>query len=233
MKCKRPLDYQSLSEGPDNDVYCKNCYSYTHGHKSKANLHDADCTQLQGEEGDADVCPRCTGRVFEAEKQIAKPGSYHRRCFTCVECKHQMDPTNFANGPDNEIYCVHCYELIHGKKAKTKSMPLDTTSIMGEAELGTCPRCSGKVFSAEKMVAASGHYHRYCCRRAAPPEYFVLITLTGTASAAGLARSPSTPLGMHPPLLQLLHFLPFLPSVCDGPDNKIFCRVCYRRQRGR
>ena len=102
--------------------------------------------------------------MFEAEKQIAKPGSYHRKCFTCAECKHQMDPTNFANGPDNEvtmflsshlsssschaqIYCVPCYELIHGKKAKTKSMPLDTTSIMGEAELGTCPRCSGKVLS--------------------------------------------------------------------------------------
>jgi hypothetical protein len=33
---------------------------------------------IQGEEGEADVCPRCKGRVFEAEKQIAKPGSYHR-----------------------------------------------------------------------------------------------------------------------------------------------------------
>ena len=42
-------------------------------------------------------------QVFEAEKQIAKPGSYHRKCFTCAECKHQMDPTNFANGPDNEV----------------------------------------------------------------------------------------------------------------------------------
>ena len=42
-------------------------------------------------------------KVFEAEKQIAKPGSYHRKCFTCAECKHQMDPTNFANGPDNEV----------------------------------------------------------------------------------------------------------------------------------
>jgi len=196
MKCKRPLDYQTLAEGPDNDIYCKNCYSYTHGHKSKANLHDADCSQLQGEEGEADVCPRCSGKVFEAEKQIAKPGSYHRKCFTCAECKHQMDPTNFANGPDNEIYCVHCYELIHGKKAKTKSMPLDTTSIMGEAELGTCPRCSGKVFSAEKMVAASGHYHRHCFR----------------------CFTCNQPLDST--------------SVCDGPDNKIFCRVCYKRQRG-
>ena len=51
-----------------------------------------------------------------------------------------MDPTNFANGPDNEIYCLYCYEKIHGKKAKTKSMPLDTTSIGGDGELGTCPR---------------------------------------------------------------------------------------------
>ena len=48
----------------------------------------------------------------------------------------------FANGPDNEIYCLFCYDKIHGKKAKTKSMPLDTTSIEGDGELGTCPRCN-------------------------------------------------------------------------------------------
>ena len=154
MKCKRPLDYATLSEGPDNEVYCKNCYSYEHGHKAKPNLHDADVTTLQveysiitsvlmtnqGDDGGPDVCPRCQGKVFEAEKQIAKPGSYHRKCFTCAECKHQMDPTNFANGPDNDIYCLYCYEKIHGKKAKTKSMPLDTTSIGGDGELGTCPK---------------------------------------------------------------------------------------------
>jgi len=196
MKCKRPLDYATLSEGPDNEVYCKNCYSYEHGHKAKPNLHDADVTTLQGDDGGPDVCPRCQGKVFEAEKQIAKPGSYHRKCFTCAECKHQMDPTNFANGPDNDIYCLYCYEKIHGKKAKTKSMPLDTTSIGGDGELGTCPKCSGKVFAAEKMVAASGYYHRHCFR--------CVIC--------------SQPLDST--------------SVCDGPDNKIYCRVCYKRLRG-
>ena len=51
-----------------------------------------------------------------------------------------QDPTNFANGPDNEIYCVYCYEHVHGKKAKTKSTPLDTTSIAGDGDLGSCPR---------------------------------------------------------------------------------------------
>ena len=45
----------------------------------RAILHDADVTVLQGGDGEMDVCPRCQGRVFEAEKQIAKPGSYHRQ----------------------------------------------------------------------------------------------------------------------------------------------------------
>jgi len=195
LKCKRPLDYQMLCEGPDNEVYCKNCYAYEHGHKAKPNLHDTDVALLQGEEGEPDVCPRCSGKVFEAEKQIAKPGSYHRKCFTCAECRHQMDARNFANGPaeDNEIYCLFCYEKIHGKKAKSKIQPCPTTSIPGEAELGTCPRCSGKVFAAEKMVAASGYYHRTCFRCC-----FCAQPLDST-------------------------------SVCDGPDDKIYCRVCYKR----
>ena len=67
-------------------------------------------------------------------------------------------------------------------------MPLDTTSITGDGALGTCPRCFGKVFAAEKMVAASGYYHRHCFR-------CVLC---------------SQPLDST--------------SVCDGPDNKIYCR---------
>jgi hypothetical protein len=49
--------------------------------------------------------------VFEAEKQIAKSGSYHKKCFFCIKCKHQLDATNFTNGPDNEVYCVYCYRV--------------------------------------------------------------------------------------------------------------------------
>ena len=69
-----------------------------HGHKSKPNLHDADVTLLQvmsqrpgwkkiflktifgfqGEDGEQDVCPRCQGKVFEAEKMVAKCGSFHK-----------------------------------------------------------------------------------------------------------------------------------------------------------
>ena len=60
---------------------------------------------------DNDITPAST-KVFEAEKQIAKPGSYHRKCFTCAECKHQMDPTNFANGPDNEVLPTFIFSVL-------------------------------------------------------------------------------------------------------------------------
>lgn len=163
--CKRTLDYQLCAEGPDSDIYCNLCYAHKFGHKAKPNLNTADVALLQGEDGDQNCCPRCHGLVFEAEKQVAKNGSYHKKCFTCVKCKHQLDATNFTNGPDNDVYCLYCYRVTHGHKATTRSMPLDTTSIQGElGEKTRCPRCSGKVFAAEKMIAASGWYHRHCFR---------------------------------------------------------------------
>ena len=164
-ECRRALDYQLCTEGPDGELYCKLCYSYKHGHKAKPNLHTADVTALPGEEGSPDVCPRCTGFVFEAEKQVTKHGSYHKKCFTCCKCKHQLGPSDFINGPEPDVYCIHCYRITHGHKAPTRSMPLDTTSILGDqGDKRKCPRCSGKVFEAEKMVAASGWYHRHCFR---------------------------------------------------------------------
>ena len=58
IKCKRALDYQLCTEGPDNELYCKLCYSHTHGHKAKPNLNVADVAAIQGEEGANDNCPR-------------------------------------------------------------------------------------------------------------------------------------------------------------------------------
>merc|ERR1719219_2994160 len=195
-RCGRSMDSLAVAVGPDQDIYCNVCLKIVSAPERPQVITDTTIIMGSGDPENKDSCPRCGGKVFEAEKMTGKYGAYHRQCFKCMKCKRPLDYQTLAEGPDNDIYCNHCYELIHGKKAKTKSMPLDTTSIMGEAELGTCPRCSGKVFSAEKMVAASGHYHRHCFR----------------------CFTCNQPLDST--------------SVCDGPDNKIFCRVCYKRQRG-
>ena len=61
---------------------------------------------IQGsEDGDAS-CPRCNGKVFEAEKMISMRHVYHKRCFTCKECERPMDQFIACDAPDgeNEIY---------------------------------------------------------------------------------------------------------------------------------
>ena len=148
---------------------------------------------------------------------MTKTHSYHKKCFSCIKCKHQMEAGNFAHGPEGEVYCKSCYESTHGRKAPTKSMPLDTTSIQAQVSSARqarfnagfqimvalsqpgdkrkCPRCSGKVFEAEKMVSDSGWYHRHCFR-------------------CNLCTEPLDSL-----------------TVCEGPDSKIYCRYVRANKR--
>ena len=63
-------------------------------------------------EGDRMGCPRCGGKVFEAEKMAGGGRGaqvYHKRCFTCMECSRGLDSSSVTSGPDNHIYCGNCY----------------------------------------------------------------------------------------------------------------------------
>ncbi len=53
--------------------------------------------------------------MFDAEKQVTKRAPYHKKCFTCIKCKHQLDASNFTNGPDAEVYCLYCYRVSREK----------------------------------------------------------------------------------------------------------------------
>ena len=44
------------------------------------------------------MCPRCQGKVFEAEKMVTRIGSYHRNCFSCIECKKKLDSVTCCEG---------------------------------------------------------------------------------------------------------------------------------------
>ena len=52
------FSFQLCAEGPDGEIYCNLCYAYKHGHKAKPNLNVADVTAIQGQDGEANVCPR-------------------------------------------------------------------------------------------------------------------------------------------------------------------------------
>jgi hypothetical protein len=42
-------------------------------------------------------------QVFEAEKMNSKKGFYHKKCFSCIKCKAQVDYFNAIEGPDDEV----------------------------------------------------------------------------------------------------------------------------------
>ena len=57
-----------------------------------------DVKAIPGEENDKLTCPRCGGKVFEAERMVTKFGSYHKNCFSCIECAKKLDSTDVCEG---------------------------------------------------------------------------------------------------------------------------------------
>jgi len=220
-ECKRDLDASTFYNGFDGEVYCKYCYAVKFGHKQKSSYNPSsiqDVKTIQGEKGDRSTCPRCFGKVFEAERMVTRVGNFHRNCFSCIECNKKLDSTTCCEGPDAEVYCQSCYSFEFGTKARTKpkkgfkkvrsdSIPnmyktdddilaraaVETWTI--KAEKGAqdcCPKCDGRVFEAEKMVTASGSwYHRNCFRCVECTR--MLDSLTNN----------------------------------DGPDGSLYCKNCY------
>ena len=82
-QCSRPISIDITAVGPDGDLYCNICC-----HKLNwpgRYIVATDTSVLPGEDGDRECCPRCNGKVFEAEKMTTKRGLYHKKCFACIK----------------------------------------------------------------------------------------------------------------------------------------------------
>ncbi len=103
-----------------------------------------DTSIIPGEDGEPSNCPRCSGKVFEAEKMNTKRAMYHKKCFTCTACKSSLDYFSAIEGPDDEVYCRVCYLRAFGPGGKNKYG--DKTYFEAEdADPDACLRCHGKV----------------------------------------------------------------------------------------
>ena len=120
--CTRPLsDKLQVFIGFDNEVYCKVCYpKITH---TPLPMDPNDKSKLKS--NDPDACPRCSGKVFEAEKISSKGKFYHKECFTCQNCdKILTNSSCFELG--HEIFCKTCY---NDANSDGKNFYMDRNSI--------------------------------------------------------------------------------------------------------
>jgi len=223
-ECHCNLDASTFFSAQDTEVYCRHCYAVLFGHKQKSNYTGwMDVKAIPGEDGDRSSCPRCHGKVFEAEKMVTRIGCYHKNCFSCIECARKLDSMTCCEGPDCEIYCKSCYSFEYGamsrakpktrmSRARSASVPkmyrdqddmlarstIETWVIKAEkGDPNACPKCDGKVFEAEKMVTAAGKmYHKNCFRCTVCARQ--LDSLTNN----------------------------------DGPDGNLYCKMCYTKSFG-
>lgn len=65
-----------------------------------------DTTAIMADSSDPFRCPRCNGKVFEAEKMASNNGVFHKKCFTCGDCRRALDPALVTDGVvPGEIFC--------------------------------------------------------------------------------------------------------------------------------
>ena len=149
---------------------------------------------MECEDDDADSCIRCQGKVFEAERITAKSGPFHKYCMSCLKCNGVLDASTFLNGPDDEIYCRHCYAGSFGHKAKSEYKGwMDSKTIMGEkGDADACPRCDGKVFEAEKcstkVSQEQGVGITWCAGGSLPQQLLLLHRVHPQAGLSHLLR---------------------------------------------
>ncbi|XP_018023251.1 uncharacterized protein LOC108679169 isoform X3 [Hyalella azteca] len=155
-----------------------------------------DVSKIRAKDGEG--CPRCGGKVFMAEEMHARGRSFHKRCYNCCHCHRPLDSVSGCDSPDGEVYCRLCYSKKYGPKGygfaaggggvlTAENIPggdqgpsvnvnptfaaIDTTCIKGVGE-ENCPRCGGKVFSAEERLSGGGikwHKRCYSCRNCHRP----------------------------------------------------------------
>ena len=120
---------------------------------------------------------------------VTRIGSYHKNCYSCIDCSKKLDSMTCCEGPDQEIYCKTCYSFEYGTRCRTKNKARNLTSrprnmtkqddVLARSAVETwvikaekgeqdwCPKCEGKVFEAEKMVTASVSYKKIIIRETA------------------------------------------------------------------
>ena len=108
-----------------------------------------DVKAIPGEDGDKLTCPRCSGKVFEAERCVTRVGSYHKGCFSCIECSKKLDSTTCCEGTSIKIE-ISCRSYLKDKKKPYLSLTfLFYSLILGPDMEIYCKSCYSFEFGAK------------------------------------------------------------------------------------
>ncbi|VDO93988.1 unnamed protein product [Heligmosomoides polygyrus] len=68
-------------------------------------------------------CTKC-GKKITDRLLRAHGGVYHVECFTCASCNRTLDGVPFTTDPQNNVYCVHCYQEKFAPRCAVCNQPI-------------------------------------------------------------------------------------------------------------
>ena len=78
-ECGTSLTVTNFLCGDDGDIFCRQCYALKWGVKGRAgSVSRTQMTEIMAGAGDPDMCLRCGGRVYSAEKMTTSAGQFHK-----------------------------------------------------------------------------------------------------------------------------------------------------------
>ena len=156
----------------EQKMYCRQCCDRAKNLARESGVETDNCNALarsfiqseviQAMENDPDQCPRCKGKVFPAELVAMKSGHFHKRCFTCCNCKRALDMSNACDGPNGDVFCHNCYAKYFATSQLRYSQNIDPSKLKITNDPDSCRKCQGKVYELEKITMKSGVWHRQC-----------------------------------------------------------------------
>ena len=138
-------------------MFCKSCYPATNQTQLS---NGTDTSSIKGDSKDS--CPRCGGKVFEAEKLRTRSHVFHKKCFNCHQCKHPLSYNSMFSDKDGEIFCKTCYLKIYFTNSKNHYLDSNKGGVVDEADPEACVQCKTKVYQAERVCTRGGYYHTSC-----------------------------------------------------------------------
>ncbi|XP_022223892.2 muscle LIM protein Mlp84B [Drosophila obscura] len=233
VQCNKTLDSTIHCDGPDKDIYCRGCYAPKFGTRGYGQLNGLmsdikDCEwqselapktaainvdQIQAPLGEG--CPRCGGVVFAAEQVLSKGRPWHRKCFKCRDCTKTLDSIIACDGPDNDVYCKTCYGKKwgpHGYGFACGYGFLQTDGVSDDVSQRpfVCP-------DTTSIKAPEGEG----CPRCGGAVFAAELQLS---KGKMWHRTCFSCAKCHRPLDSVL--------ACDGPDDNIYCKLCYAKLYG-
>ena len=107
--CYKLLDSTNFFDGQDGGIFCRSCHKSRFEEFKSKNSEYAKAvvnTSVISSSISEDACPRCHGKVYDAEKMAMRSGMYHKKCFTCITCHRNLDYLLAIDGPQaKDVYC--------------------------------------------------------------------------------------------------------------------------------